>query len=157
MSSCYADIRADLIAGYISNGQRVVAYGLFVEHFEGYETVWTGNDGRVYFYQSEIPYDVPDQTRWGPKGYASYKVSDQVTSHSAQGLGVYCNFWRSNVQLENAIEAPTGSGHQDVRMEYMCTVWLDGADGSSINHVFNGQGQAATKAKAGKPQPFTNL
>jgi hypothetical protein len=34
---------------------------LFNEHHEEYQTLWIGNGGRVYFYQSEIPYDAPDQ------------------------------------------------------------------------------------------------
>lgn len=137
--------------GLTVNGDRVVAYGLFVEHFQGYQTVWNGNQGKVYFYQSEIPYDVPDQTKWRwqetQKGFASYKVSDQVTSHTAWGLGVYCNFWYYNVQLDNAIEVPNGyaieapDGPKDpkpIDMNNMCTVWLGGADGSGINYVVNG-------------------
>jgi len=38
-----------------SIGQNVTAYGLFVEHFQGFQTLWNGNGGSVYFYQSEIP------------------------------------------------------------------------------------------------------
>jgi hypothetical protein len=32
---------------------------LFTEHFQEYQTLWNGNNGRVYFYQSEMPYDPP--------------------------------------------------------------------------------------------------
>ena len=65
---------------------------------------------RVYFYQSEIPYDVPDQESWmngAEKGYVSYKVADSVTDHDARGVGVYC-FFNANpaVELDNAIEVP---------------------------------------------------
>ena len=54
-------------------------YGLFNEHHEEYQTLWNGNEGRVYMYQSEMPYDVPNQAAWmsgKTEGYASYKVAD---------------------------------------------------------------------------------
>src|SRR6202044_3902895 len=89
------------INGLIINSDNVIAYGLFVEHFEGFQTLWNGNGGSVYFYQSEIPYDVPSQNEWtqnNEKGYPSFKVSDGVTSHNAQGMGVYC-FFTNAIQL----------------------------------------------------------
>jgi hypothetical protein len=129
--------------GLTVNGDNITAYGLFVEHFEKYQTLWNGNNGSVYFYQSECPYDVPVQGRWvqlsGENGFPSYKVADNVKSHTAKGLGVYCNFQTPNVQLENAISTPpTKPG--GVNMYHMVTVWLDGKTGTSINHVINGQG-----------------
>jgi hypothetical protein len=125
--------------GLIVNGNDVSAYGLFVEHFEGYQTLWNGNGGRVYFYQSEIPYDVPSQDRWthdGVNGYASYKVAASVTSHDARGLGVYSVF-NNPVALENAIEAPSTAG---VNVQHMITVFLGSTWGASINHIINGTG-----------------
>jgi hypothetical protein len=50
--------------GLIVNGIRVIAYGLFNEHHQKYQTIWNGNEGRVYMYQSEMPYDVPNQAAW---------------------------------------------------------------------------------------------
>jgi formate hydrogenlyase subunit 4 len=38
---------------------KLFAYGLFVEHFQEFQTVWNGDRGAVYFYQSELPYDPP--------------------------------------------------------------------------------------------------
>ena len=130
--------------GITVNGQNVTAYGLFVEHFQGIQTVWNGNGGRLYFYQSEIPYDVPNQGAWHPpnssgKGCPSYKVSNNVTTHAAEGLGVYCNFLEKDVQLDNAIETPTGPG---IQMQHMVTIWLGKASGTSINHIINGRGNA---------------
>lgn len=129
--------------GLTVNGQNVTAYGLFVEHFEGFQTLWNGNGGNLYFYQSEIPYDVPSNAVWqqnGENGYPSYKVSSQVTTHSAQGLGIYCNFLNV-AQLDNAIETPAGPG---IQMHHMVTEWLGVAAGSSINHIINGTGNAVT-------------
>jgi hypothetical protein len=102
--------------------------------------LWNGNGGRVYFYQSEIPYDVPDQASWmnGPiNGYASYKVADSVTSHEAWGLGIYSYFRDAAVKLDNAIEAPDVAG---VKFHHLTTVWLNGKDGSEISHIINNDG-----------------
>jgi hypothetical protein len=129
--------------GIIVNGNNVSAYGLFCEHFEGYQTLWNGNNGRVYFYQSEIPYDVPNQSRWthdGVKGYASYKVANSVTNHDARGLGIYSVFYNP-VILENAIETPNASG---VKFQHMITVFLGSTSGAAINHIINGTGAAVT-------------
>ena len=128
--------------GLIVNADNVTAYGLFVEHFEQFQTLWNGNGGSVYFYQSECPYDVPSQATWtqnGENGYPSYKVSSGVTSHTGQGIGVYSNFTNA-VQLENAIETPTGTG---IAMNHLVTVWLNGSTSSSINHIINGTGNTA--------------
>jgi len=127
--------------GLIVNGQNVTIYGLAVEHFAGYQTLWNGNGGRTYFYQSEAPYDVPNQASWldgSINGYASYKVANTVTSHNAYGLGVYCyfNVNPSGVALQNAIEAPTtGSNFTDLMIDSL------GGMGT-INSIINGQGAA---------------
>lgn len=129
--------------GLIVNSDNVTAYGLFVEHFEGFQTLWNGNGGTVYFYQSECPYDVPSQASWtqgGENGYPSYKVGNAVTSHTGQGIGVYCNF-TNLIQVNNAIETPTAAG---VQMNHLVTIWLNGAVGSSIDHIINGTGAAVT-------------
>jgi hypothetical protein len=133
--------------GLIVNGDRVTMYGLFVEHHEQYQTLWNGNWGRLYFYQSELPYDPPSQSSWseapGVNGYASYKVADQVTSHQAYGLGIYAVFIDStNISCFNAIETPTNS--QQVNLHDMITVYIagntSGGGTSSLNHVINGTG-----------------
>jgi hypothetical protein len=123
--------------GLTVNGNDVTAYGLFVEHFEKYQTLWNGNGGTTFFYQSELPYDVPDQGSWmaptGHNGYASYKVADNVTSHKAIGLGVYSVF-SNYVTEDNAIEAPASAA-----MNHMVTVSL--ASGQ-ILHIYDGTGGA---------------
>jgi hypothetical protein len=126
--------------GLIVNGNNVTLYGLFVEHCQEYQTVWNGNGGRVYFYQSELPYDPPSQEAWRHgeiHGYASYKVSDAVTTHEAWGLGVYCVFHAAPVVADNAIETPTAPG---VKMHHLVTIRLAGKPGSGICHVINGTG-----------------
>lgn len=125
--------------GLIVDGNNVSAYGLFVEHFEEYQTLWNGNGGRVYFYQSEIPYDVPSQDKWthdGQNGFASYKVADSVTSHDSRGMGVYSVF-NNPVTLENAVEMPN---NPNVKGQHLITVFLGGKQGAAINHIINGLG-----------------
>jgi len=111
--------------GLVVNGDHVTAYGLFVEHHQQYQVLWNGNGGRTYFYQSEIPYDPPDQASYssapGVDGWASYKVADSVTSHEAWGLGIYSVFLRPHVVLSRAIEVPRRPG---VRFHHMITVAL---------------------------------
>jgi hypothetical protein len=120
--------------GLVVNGDGVTAYGLFVEHFQEYQTLWNGNGGSTYFYQSEMPYDPPNQGAWmassGHDGFPSYKVADSVTSHFAEGLGVYSVF-SNNVSAVNAIESPQGGG---IAMRHMMTVSL--ASGT-IQHIVN--------------------
>ncbi|KAJ4393970.1 hypothetical protein N0V93_003187 [Gnomoniopsis smithogilvyi] len=127
--------------GIVVNGDRVIMYGLFNEHHQEYQTLWNGNEGRVYFYQSEIPYDPPHQDAYKSEGnsrngFASYKVADNVQSHEAWGLGVYSYFRDAPVKLENAIEIP-----QTAKLHHMTTVWLNGTAGSEITHIVNGKGE----------------
>jgi hypothetical protein len=126
--------------GLIVNGDNVTLYGLFVEHCQQYQTLWSGNGGRVYFYQSEMPYDPPSQDAWrhgDTNGYASYKVADNVRTHEAWGLGIYCVFHAGPVVADNAIETPTTPA---VKMHHMIAVRLGGRSNGSIDHVINGTG-----------------
>ncbi|MCR8660129.1 discoidin domain-containing protein [Paenibacillus endoradicis] len=130
--------------GLVVNGDDVTIYGLFNEHHEEYQTLWNGNGGRVYFYQSEIPYDPPTQDRYMShngtvNGYAAYKVADHVTTHEAWGLGVYANFTAGPVKLQNAIEVPKVEG---VILHSLTTVFLSGIEGSGITHIVNDTGES---------------
>ena len=128
--------------GLTVNGNNVTIYGLFVEHHQKYQVRWNGNGGRTFFYQSEIPYDPPDQTSWrssaATRGWASYKVADRVQTHEAWGLGIYSVFRHPDVSLTRAIETPVRPG---VRFHDMITVALDTL--GEITHVVNDRGDAA--------------
>ncbi|WP_392959442.1 RICIN domain-containing protein [Streptomyces sp. LN245] len=125
--------------GLIVNGDDVTMYGLFVEHYQKYQTVWNGNGGRTYFYQNEMPYDPPSQAAWmngSTQGYAAYKVAPSVTSHEVYGFGSYCYFnVNPGVAAEHAIEAPVNA---NVRFKDMVTVSLGGT--GTIRHVVNDRG-----------------
>jgi hypothetical protein len=130
--------------GIIVNGNNVTIYGLAVEHFQQYQTLWNGNGGSVYFYQSEAPYDPPNQAAWmagTEDGYSSYKVADTVTSHQAYGVGIYCYFdVNPAVVLGNAIEVPT-TGLDGAMFHNMTTVSLGGV--GQITNIIDGYGNAA--------------
>jgi hypothetical protein len=131
--------------GLVVNGNDVTIYGLFVEHHQQFQVLWNGNGGRTYFYQSEIPYDPPNQASYtsapGVNGWASYKVADGVTSHEAWGLGVYSVFRHPDVVLTRAIETPIpGNKRPEIRFHDMITVAL--GDLGAISHVIDDTGEA---------------
>jgi hypothetical protein len=133
--------------GLIVNGANVTYYGLFVEHFQEDQVLWNGENGRTYFFQCEMPYDPPTQDAWKHgtvKGYPGYKVADNVKTHEAWGLGIYCVFNQDNIFSDNAIEAPNTPG---VKFHHALVFRLSGATANSgINSVINGTGIPATKA-----------
>jgi hypothetical protein len=116
--------------GVVVNGNDVTAYGLFVEHYQKYQTIWNGERGRTIFYQSELPYDPPSQAAWNSptgSGWASYKVSPRVKQHQAWGLGVYSYFNQGvDIRAARAVEVPRRPG---VRLEHLVSVFLDGSGG----------------------------
>jgi hypothetical protein len=129
--------------GLVVNGTGVTIYGLFVEHHQQFQVLWNGNGGRTYFYQSEIPYDPPDQASYasapGVNGWASYKVAGSVTTHEAWGLGVYSVFLQPGVVLSRAIET---SGSPQVKFHDMITVCL--GNNGRISNVINDRGGATS-------------
>ena len=137
--------------GLVVNGENVTAYGLFVEHHEQFQVLWKGNGGRTYFYQSEIPYDPPDQASYtsaaGTNGWASYKVADGVTTHEAWGMGVYSVFLKPHVTLTRAIETPRGPG---IRFHDMITVALGKL--GAIENVIDDAGGATSMEPRVTPQ-----
>ena len=127
--------------GLVVNGNDVTIYGLFVEHHQKFQVLWNGNGGRTYFYQSEIPYDPPNQGSYtsapGVNGWASYKMADGVTSHEAWGLGVYSVFIYPDVVLTRAIETPK---NPEIRFHDIITVAL--GDHGEISHVIDNTGES---------------
>ena len=136
--------------GLVVNGDDVTVYALMCEHFHEYQTQWNGERGRLYFYQSELPYDVESQSEWAPSdsrtlGYASYKVSDNVEIHEAWGLGVYSCPSRTGpgqngsayIVLDNAIEIPEKAG---VKIHNACTLNL-----VNPNNLYSGENMPSIK------------
>lgn len=126
--------------GIIINGDNVTMYGLFVEHFKEYQTIWNGENGKLFFYQSELPYDVPKQKTYKShngkvNGYASIKVADSVKKFESYGIGVYCYNRDSDIDIASAVEVPDRKG---VKLHNTCTVKLNGQ--GQISHIINKSG-----------------
>jgi hypothetical protein len=140
--------------GVIINGDNVFANGLFVEHFQQYNTVWNGNKGTTILYQNELPYDPPTQADWmngTVEGYAGYKVGDKVTTHNLYGAGVYVfNQNNPTIHTENGFEAPN---KPDVKLHHIMTVNLSAG---TIDHVVNGVGGPADTTGIGVPVNITD-
>jgi hypothetical protein len=140
--------------GVVVNGDHVTAYGLFVEHYQKYETIWNGNDGTDVFFQNEMPYDPPSQAAWmeapGVDGWAAFKIGDSVTSFSGYGMGSYSFFNQGvNIYAAHAFEVPTtlkpGSLHD------LLTIFLSTAGSGGILNVVNDTGGSSTIANPDVP------
>lgn len=150
--------------GIVINGDNVTCYGLFVEHFQEYDILWRGENGKTYFLQNEKCYDPQSQEGWmshngTKKGYAAYKVTNNVKNHYAVGLGVYDVFIYTNgasIYLDSAMEVPDTP---NVLIENACITEIAAGDGPQvgINHIINGTtpgirtgaGQGSAEVKGG--------
>jgi len=126
------------------NGVNATFYGLAVEHTLKHMTKWNGENGRVYFYQSEYPYDVTQQN-YGDSGYVSYKVADNVQNHQAWGVGAYSYFRDHAVTVNSGIETPTG---RCIHFTNSVSVFLTGK--GKISHVINNVGDYVSRANQQK-------
>lgn len=136
--------------GVIVTGDDVTATGLFVEHFQEHNTIWTGERGRVVLYQNELPYDPPTQADWtqpdGTLGYAGYAVGDDVRSHHLWGGGSYV-YNRNNpaIVTEHGFQVPNRDG---VVLTHVLTVNLGAG---TIRHVVNDVGSQVDNSNTGTP------
>jgi hypothetical protein len=135
--------------GAVINGDRVTATGLFVEHFQKYNTTWNGDKGTTILYQNELPYDPPTQADWmngSVEGYAGYKVGAKVKTHALYGAGVYVfNQNNPTIHTENGFEVPNTPG---VKLHHIMTVNLSAG---IVDHVVNGVGGPADTTNTGTP------
>jgi hypothetical protein len=140
--------------GVVVNGDDVHATGLFVEHYQGFQVVWNGENGSDIFFQSEMPYDVPSQDAWRSSpttdGYAAVKVAPDVTSFQGAGMGTYSFFNQGlDIFADHAYEVPTTPG---VHLHDLLTIFLDPSHGrGGIRHVVNDAGGSSTIANPDVP------
>jgi hypothetical protein len=135
--------------GVTVNGDNVTATGLFVEHYQKYNVIWNGENGKTIFFQNEFPYDPPNQAAWqhdGVLGWAAYKVADSVKNHELWGGGsyVFTNV-DPTIHATRGFEVPVTPG---VQMHDLLTVNLAAG---TIDHVINDTGAPATMAAVGIP------
>ena len=135
--------------GVIVNGDNVTATGLFVEHYQQYNVIWKGENGRTVFFQNELPYDPPNQAAWqhnGILGWAGYKVANSVKTHELWGGGSYIF-----TNIDPTIHAAHGFEVPDrptVKMHDLLTVQLGAG---TIDHVINNTGAPVTGDAVGVP------
>ena len=141
--------------GVIVNGNDVTAYGLFVEHYQKYEVIWNGENGKVVFFQNEMPYDPPSQEAWmqapGVPGWSAFKVADDVKIFAGWGMGSY-SFFNQGVDIfaAHAFEVPTGLPPGS--LHDLLTIFLDPANGKGgILNVVNDTGGSSTIANPDIP------
>ena len=130
----YGECRCDV--GLEVHGDNVIMYGLAVEHTYKDMVQWYGRHGSVYFYQSELPYDVPGEV-YNQSEVSGYKVHNTAQYHTAKGAGVYSYF-----RDYDDVDVPSGVRHDATtgRYENIFTVWLNGYKG--LKSVINGRGDA---------------
>ncbi|MDX6411994.1 MAG: hypothetical protein QOE91_1510 [Gaiellaceae bacterium] len=125
--------------GLVVNGDNVVATGLFVEHYQKYEVIWNGENGKTIMFQNEMPYDPPNQAAFqhdGILGWAAYKVADSVQTHEAWGLGSYCYFnVDPSIHAAHGFEVPVTPG---LHLHDLLTLSI--TNHGTIDHVVNDVG-----------------
>lgn len=125
------------------NGDNVIIHGLAVEHTTEDQVVWNGNDGQVYFYQCELPYDV-DQN-FGAKNFAGFRVNGK--NHRLGGAGVYSNFRDYNVLSKTGIVHPNAFDASMVINPYIVHLNNGGRIMTVVSDGFSyGGGPALAKA-----------
>ena len=141
--------------GVIVNGDNVTAYGLFVEHYQKYEVIWNGQNGRVVFFQNEMPYDPPSQAAWmeapGVDGWAALKVADGVKSFHGYGMGSY-SFFNQGIDIFSAHAFEVPDTLPPGSLNDLLTIFLDAVHGKGgILNVVNDTGGPSTIANPDTP------
>ncbi len=137
--------------GVVVDADNVSAYGLFVEHYQKTETIWSGQHGFVLFFQNENPYEVPDQAAWmanrHQNGYPAFRLTNDVNSFQGYAMGSY-SYFDQGVDIENsmAFQVPERPA---VQFHDLLTVFLNGSGG--FQSVINGSGPPRTPGR-GRPE-----
>jgi hypothetical protein len=135
-------------------GNNVTAYGLFVEHFQKSEVIWSGQGGRDIFFQNELPYDPPSQSAWMASptqdGFPAFMVSPNVTTFQGYGMGSYVVFIQTSATLfdDQAFQSPNTSG---VQFHNIFCVWIVGSGG--YKSIVNGAGGPCNSTSPGTVKP----
>jgi hypothetical protein len=140
--------------GVLVNGSDVIAYGLFVEHYEHAQVIWNGKDGTDIFFQNEMPYDPPSQGAWRENsttdGYPAFQITHQAAGFQGYGMGSY-SFFDQRVQIfaTSAFEVDSTPG---AALHDLLTIFLNASAGSGgIDHVVNDVGPPSTVANPDTP------
>jgi len=136
------------------NGDDVTAYGLFAEHYQQSEVIWTGKHGTDIFFQNEMPYDPPSQAAWmenpATDGYPAFQITHQAAGFQGYGMGSY-SFFNQGVEIfaTSAFEVDDTPG---VQLHDLLTIFLNATGGfGGIDHVVNDVGGSSTIANPDTP------
>jgi hypothetical protein len=121
-----------------ASAKDVVTYGLAAEHTQADLVSWGGESGRVYFYQSELPYHDPG---FAKGGFAGYLVGPAVKTHTAKGIGVY--IIGGDLTVKTPIRAPASPGVAFTNMLAL-VIAGSGPQNQFSNHVLCLTGGSAT-------------
>lgn len=131
------------------NGDNCIIYGLAGEHTQKDIINWRGDNGTVYFYQSEMAYD----GGYGGKDYEDNVVSYRVSgnNHKGYGLGVYGFFGVPDSDLKK--KAIVKNGFVTPKDAEMTNIYIMNASkaGGGFEHIINGDGDGV-KGKGPKPK-----
>ena len=99
--------------GVVVNGDDVTATGLFVEHFQTYNTVWNGEHGTTCSTRTSCRTTrrrkPTGRNRTARSGIPATRSADGVAKHSLYGGGVYVfNQNNPSILTENGFEVPEG-------------------------------------------------
>jgi hypothetical protein len=141
--------------GLVVTGDNVTADGLFIEHYQKNEVIWSGQGGTDVFLQNELPYDPPSQADWMASptqdGYPAFLVTPNVTSFHGVGMGSYSVFINTPATLTDAeaFQAPDTPG---VKFNNVFALWIAGPGG--YGSVINGVGGAVNSTTDGGNSPI---
>ena len=133
--------------GLIVNGDNVKMNGLFVEHFNDYQTIWLGKGGKINFYQSELPYFMPTDgslIECSLPNSADVKkeivcpslyIAKSASGFSAQGLGVYSFFPNDLGQKTIKAKCAIKVDSNDASISHVIVRWLNGDPMSEITYM----------------------
>ena len=159
--------------GLVVTGNDVTMHGLFVEHYQKYQTIWTGERGRIFFYQSETPYEFPFQVYSHDgtvRGWADIKVANHVQEFYAIGLGFYgVHQWyptfrynamevphREGVVIRRAFTNELGAAHNHRGNRFLARPEYSEDNFPVTQHVINHVGDRARGGGANLPFPGAN-
>ena len=125
--------------GVVVRGDDVTATGLFSEHFQKENLIWSGERGSTIFFQNEFPYDPPNQAAWqhdGDPRVCGVQGRRLGKTHELWGGGAYI-YTNVNPTLHatHGFEVPVTPG---VRLHDLLTVSLNNA--GTIDHIVNDAG-----------------
>jgi len=140
--------------GVAVTGNNVTAYGLFTEHYQKNEVIWSGQGGTDIFFQNELPYDPPSQSAWmaspTQNGYPAFLVTRNVRTFQGYGMGSYVVFIQTSATLHDAeaFQAPKTPG---VQFHDILGVWIAGSGG--LDSIIYGTGGPVTSTNPGTVKP----